>query len=121
VRSQPSAISGDAAETESGQERAVDGSGTTPESFDESAIDPDGFDYRIAVRRLRDANNSAGLHLPSIKARVPWNPAFMNPEDMADEGIGEGDKADYDEVGVSTNWLTSTDPSARETINASPG
>lgn len=126
--------------------------------LDESAIDSNGFDYRIAVRRLRDANNSAGLHLPSIKARVPWNPAFMNPEDMADEGIGEGDtveiasahgriraraksdptlrrsvvsiphafgalprdKADYDEVGVSTNWLTSTDPSARETINAMP-
>ncbi len=124
----------------------------------EPALGREGFDYRIAVRRLRDANNSAGLALPSIKARLPWNPAFMNPEDMKAEGIAEGDaieiasrhgairaraetdadlrrgvvsiphafgalpreKRSYDEVGVSTNFLTSTDPSARETINAMP-
>lgn len=49
------------------------------------------FRYRLAVRRLRDANNSAGLSLPSIKARLPFNPAFMNPEDMLLEGLGEGD------------------------------
>lgn len=124
----------------------------------EPATGQNGFDYRIAVRRLRDANNSAGRVLPSIRARLPYNPAFMNPEDMAAEGIEEGDaveiasahgviraraaadadlrrsvvsithafgalpreKRGYDEVGVSTNWLTSTDDSAREKINAMP-
>ncbi len=123
-----------------------------------SAQDDTDFRYRIAVRRMRDANNSAGLGLPSIKARVPFNPAFMNPDDMAAEGLDEGDaveiasahgairaraqadetvrrgvvsmthafgglprdKASYDEGGVSTNWLTSLDESARETINAMP-
>jgi anaerobic selenocysteine-containing dehydrogenase len=116
------------------------------------------YRYRLAVRRLRDANNSAGLSLPSIKARVPWNPAFMNPDDMGDEGLEEGDmveiasrhgrieararadadlrrgvvsvthafgalpraNAKYDDVGSSTNWLTSLDDDARETINAMP-
>jgi anaerobic selenocysteine-containing dehydrogenase len=124
----------------------------------EPAVRGDDFRYRIAARRMRDANNSAGLALPSIKQRVPYNPAFMNPEDMAREGLSEGDpvelasphgmigarveadptlrrgvisithafgalprdKARYDEVGVSTNWLTSLDDSAREKINAMP-
>ena len=116
------------------------------------------FRFRLAVRRLRDANNSAGLALPSIKARVPVNPGFMNPEDMEDEGIATGDEievasrhgairvraeadptlrrgvisvshgfgalprepAKYADVGVSTNWLTSTEDGARESINAMP-
>jgi len=118
----------------------------------------DPFRYRLAVRRLRDANNSAGLSLPSIKSRVPFNPAYMNPEDMRDEGFAEGEmlevasrhgtiearaKADpdlrrgvvsiphgfgalpragakYDDVGSSTNRLTSLDDDAREAINAMP-
>lgn len=116
------------------------------------------FRYRLAVRRLRDGNNSAGLALPSIKARIPVNPGYMNPDDMEDEGISTGDEieiasrhgavrvraeadpslrrgvvsvshgfgalpregAKYADVGVSTNWLTSTDDSARESINAMP-
>ncbi|HPG24549.1 MAG TPA: molybdopterin-dependent oxidoreductase [Myxococcota bacterium] len=52
------------------------------------------FPYRLAVRRLRDANNSAGLGLPSIKARVPWNPVFMSPDDMLLEGLTEGDEVE---------------------------
>jgi anaerobic selenocysteine-containing dehydrogenase len=124
----------------------------------EPALARDGFNYRIAVRRMRDSNNSAGLGLPSIKKRLPFNPAFMNPDDMLAEGLIEGDaveiasahgairarvqldpdlrrnvlsithafgslprdKQNYDEVGVSTNWLTALDENSRETINAMP-
>jgi len=116
------------------------------------------YRYRLAVRRLRDANNSAGLSLPGIKARVPFNPAFMNPHDMHEEGFAEGEmleiasrygsievraKADpalrrgvvsishgfgalpranakFDDVGASTNRLTSLDDDTREAINAMP-
>ena len=126
--------------------------------LDRPALGEPGFRYRLAVRRMRDANNSAGLGLPSIKARLPFNPAFVNPDDMAAEGLDEGDpveiasahgairarvsadstvrrgvvsmthafgglpreKPSYDEGGVSTNWLTSLDESARESINAMP-
>ncbi|MEZ4291031.1 MAG: hypothetical protein R3E53_11080 [Myxococcota bacterium] len=49
--------------------------GRRGEHLDEEPSSADAhFPYRLAVRRLRDANNSAGLGLPSIKARVPWNP-----------------------------------------------
>lgn len=55
-------------------------------------IDGDGqFRYRMAVRRLRDALNSAGLDLPSIRARIPRNYAYMNPQDMTAESLAEND------------------------------
>jgi anaerobic selenocysteine-containing dehydrogenase len=116
------------------------------------------FRYRLAVRRLRDANNSAGLALPSIRARLPYNPAFLNPDDMRAEGVADGDAVEvasrhgairvvatadptlrrgvvsithgfgalpgsserYQDVGASTNLLTSLADDARETINAMP-
>ncbi len=49
-----------------------------------------GFGYRMASRRMRDALNSACKDLPSVRSRVPTNPAFINPADMAREGISEG-------------------------------
>ncbi|MEZ4334331.1 MAG: molybdopterin-dependent oxidoreductase [Myxococcota bacterium] len=51
-----------------------------------------GFAYRLAVRRLRDGLNSAGLSLPAIQARHPFNPLYMHPDDMRAEGIAEGDR-----------------------------
>lgn len=55
------------------------------------ATDYAGYRYRMAVRRLRDALNSACKDLPSVRPRVPTSAAFMNPEDMRQEGIAEGD------------------------------
>lgn len=51
----------------------------------------EGYPYRLAVRRLRDTLNSAGRDMPSVRQRQPYNPLFMNPEDMADEGLSEAD------------------------------
>jgi anaerobic selenocysteine-containing dehydrogenase len=53
-------------------------------------VAPREFAYRLAARRLRDALKSACKDLPAIRQRVPTNPAFMNPADMAREGIAEG-------------------------------
>jgi len=50
-----------------------------------------GYGYRLAARRLRDAVNSACKDLPAIRARIPTNPAFMNPADMRREGLAEGE------------------------------
>ena len=49
-----------------------------------------GFAYRLAARRMRDALNSACKELPSVRLRVPTNPAYINPFDMEREGIAEG-------------------------------
>ncbi len=60
--------------------------------------------YRLAVRRLRDALNSAAINLPSVKQRLPFNRAYLNPADMAQEGLSEGDyiyiRTDHGEITV---------------------
>lgn len=51
-----------------------------------------GFGYRFAVRRMRDTLNSACRDLPSIKQRVPYNLAYINPLDLQAEGCAAGDR-----------------------------
>jgi len=60
------------------------------DAVSQSWTEPPPFPYRLAVRRLRDGLNSAGLELPSIKRRVPYNLAYLNPADMQREGLEEG-------------------------------
>ena len=47
--------------------------------------------HRFTVRRQRDMWNSIGRELPNTKRRVPYNPARMNPADIAEMGINSGD------------------------------
>lgn len=84
--------------------------------LDESPSGDTSFPYRIAVRRLRDANNSAGLSLPSIKQRLPYNPAFMNPEDMAAEGLREGDAVEVASKHGVVRARVSADPGLRRGV-----
>jgi anaerobic selenocysteine-containing dehydrogenase len=74
------------------------------------------FAYRLAVRRLRDGLNSAGLALPSIKARLPFNPVYMNPEDMKDEGIGEGVKVRVESAHGAIEVRAEADPTLRRGV-----
>jgi anaerobic selenocysteine-containing dehydrogenase len=46
-----------------------------------------GYRYRLTVRRLLETMNSAYSNASSTRRRYAVNPAFMNPLDMAAEGI----------------------------------
>ena len=74
------------------------------------------FAYRLAVRRLRDGLNSAGLSLPSIKARLPYNPIYLNPEDMRAEGIGEGERVRVESAHGAIEVLAEGDPTIRRGV-----
>jgi anaerobic selenocysteine-containing dehydrogenase len=74
------------------------------------------FGYRLAVRRLRDGLNSAGLQLPSIKRRLPFNPACLNPEDMAAEGLCEGDRIRVASAHGSIELIAEADPTLRRGV-----
>jgi len=52
----------------------------------------DGFTHRLAVRRMREVLNTAIQH-PSARQRRSYNPAFLNPADMASLSLREGDWA----------------------------
>ncbi len=49
------------------------------------------FTHRMVTRRIRDRYNSFGRTVPDLKRRVPYNVAYMNPDDMSGMGIGSGD------------------------------
>ena len=74
------------------------------------------FGYRLAVRRLRDGLNSAGLFLPSIKKRLPFNPAFMNPQDMLEEGLLDGDRLRVESAHGRVEVVAEADPSLRRGV-----
>ena len=54
------------------------------------------FAYRLVSRRMLDVYNSSGRDIPHLVRKFTTNPAFMNPDDMADEGFAQGDIIEID-------------------------
>ncbi|SNS33865.1 Anaerobic selenocysteine-containing dehydrogenase [Sphingomonas laterariae] len=57
-------------------------------------VEDEQFPFRFAVRRLRETFNSVGRDLPATRKRVPYNKAFINPEDLATIGAVAGDEVE---------------------------
>jgi hypothetical protein len=49
------------------------------------------FTHRLSVRRMRGVINTSYHHLPKNRVRNPYNAAFLNPADMTELGLSEGD------------------------------
>ena len=47
--------------------------------------------HRLTVRRQRHMWNSIGRELPSTKRRIPYNTAYLNPQDLDAIGVKSGD------------------------------
>ncbi|CAN5397125.1 hypothetical protein BH23ACT3_BH23ACT3_23500 [soil metagenome] len=54
-------------------------------------VDPDLYPFRLVSRRLKHVLNSLGTELPAIAAKGITNPAYMNPDDVVDLGVVDGD------------------------------
>ncbi len=50
------------------------------------------FTHLLSSRRMRDFYNTVGMFLPTTRKRNPYNPAFLNPEDLAAYGLNSGDR-----------------------------
>jgi anaerobic selenocysteine-containing dehydrogenase len=48
------------------------------------------FTHLLCGRRMRDVQNTMYHHLPLIRKRHPYNPAFMHPSDIAALGLNDG-------------------------------
>ena len=58
----------------------------------DAAYQPDmAFSHRLVSRRLNDVYNSSGRDIPALTKNHRYNPAFMNPGDMAAAGLSHGD------------------------------
>jgi anaerobic selenocysteine-containing dehydrogenase len=71
------------------------------------------FGFRLAVRRSRDLNGSIGHQTPSIRQRNPYNPLYMNPEDMMRLGITSGDWVNVSSVSGEISAIALGDPGVR--------
>ncbi len=55
-------------------------------------VDENAFPMRLVSRRFREVMNSLGADLPRTRERLPYNPAHMNPADMAAAGLADGER-----------------------------
>ncbi len=62
-----------------------------PETQDAPDVLVADFGYRLVSRRLNDVYNSSGRDLPALTRNHHYNPAFMNPGDLAALGLRAGD------------------------------
>jgi anaerobic selenocysteine-containing dehydrogenase len=74
------------------------------------------FGFRLAVRRSRDLNGSIGHQTPSIRLRNPYNPLYMNPEDMARLGISAGDSVNVTSVSGQISAIAAADACVRSGV-----
>lgn len=51
------------------------------------------FTHRLAVRRVREAVNSALRDAPAVRKRMPCNAAQLHPDDLAALGLADGERA----------------------------
>ena len=51
------------------------------------------FGFRLTSRRLRDVSNTMYHALPEMRRRLPYNPAYLNPDDLAELGLADGETA----------------------------
>ncbi|MES2493758.1 MAG: molybdopterin-dependent oxidoreductase [Pseudomonadota bacterium] len=63
----------------------LDGAGTRDDQSGE-------FTHLLSTRRMRNFYNSIGLHWAGSRQRNPYNPAYMNPADIAALGLADGDR-----------------------------
>jgi len=67
--------------------------GDMPEAFLTYAVatpEADGFTFRLISRRSKHRYNSNGHTFPHLKKKMPTNPAFFHPDDLAEMAISEG-------------------------------
>ena len=56
-----------------------------------AGTDVSAYPYRLVSRRLKHVLNSTGTELPALAKKGTTNPAYMNPLDVADLGLVDGD------------------------------
>lgn len=51
------------------------------------------FSFRLIARRMREVSNTSCRDLPTARARTPYNPLAVHPEDLTQLGLQDGDEA----------------------------
>ncbi len=88
------------------------------ESDSASFLGVDGSEYpfRLVSRRLKHVLNSLGTELPGLAAKGTTNPAYMNPDDMAEHGLADGDIIEITSPRASLHGVVEAAPDVRRGV-----
>jgi len=71
------------------------------------------FTHLLSSRRMRDFYNTIGMFLPTTRKRNPYNPAFINPADLAAYGLKDGDHVEIVSDHASIRAIVKADETLR--------
>lgn len=71
------------------------------------------FTHRLTSRRIRDVQNSSHRNIPAIRKRMPYNFAYLHPDDLAALGLADGDRADISSDVGAIPAVVQADPSVK--------
>jgi anaerobic selenocysteine-containing dehydrogenase len=74
------------------------------------------FTHLLSTRRMRNFYNSIGMHLEKTRKRNPFNPAYLNPEDLDDLGLSSGDRVTITSDHASIEAIAESDPTVRRGV-----
>ena len=75
-----------------------------------------GFTHLLAVRRVRDVQNTMYRHLDAIRKRLPHNPAWLHPDDLASLGIASGHRLAIESAHGRIEAIAEADDSMRRGV-----
>lgn len=78
--------------------------------------DDHGFTHRLASRRLREVFNSTYRNLPAVRRRLPYNLAHLNPDDLATQGLTDGDRIELISATGRVTAVAAADPTVRPNV-----
>jgi anaerobic selenocysteine-containing dehydrogenase len=73
----------------------------------------DPFPFRVISRRMRDVVNSHWHENDKLRRQYAFNPAFLNPDDMADLHLTEGDVIEIESVRASIRGVATAAPDVK--------
>ncbi len=71
------------------------------------------FTHLLSTRRMRNFYNSIGIHWEGSRKRNPYNPAYLNPADMAALGLATGDRVAISSDHATIEAIVESDPMLR--------
>jgi anaerobic selenocysteine-containing dehydrogenase len=93
--------------------------GAMPAAFTSYAAarpESDGFDFRLISRRSKHRYNSNGHTFPFLRQKMPTNPAFFHPDDLAALSLAEGDVIEITSRVASIHAVTAASDKVRRGV-----
>ena len=83
---------------------------------DFAGADVSGYPFRLVSRRLKYVLNSTGTELPGLARKGTTNPAYMNPIDVTDLGLVDGDIVEIASPQASLRGVVEVAPDVKQGV-----